>query len=364
MNAGEEAQVRQVLQRAYQAVRAGDRAQARRWATIATHLVPELEDPWLILAGVSAPEESLTYLKKALAINPASPRARQGMHWAIRRLRLARQAGPAQTQPARIPSHTPAVPPAARRNAPWLVLAALTCICLVSGLVIVAWAGFPALQAWLAPRPHPAQVLQAGNIPSTPGRSPQAVRRHTATAPGPSAALAAATQAPPATTSAATAVAASVQQPASPALTQLAPIPQATLSNPVYRTPPPVALPAGVRPGERWIDVDLAAQRTQAYEGSTPLRVFSVSTGTWDHPTVTGQYRVYVKYRFTDMAGPGYYLPNVPYTMYFYEGYALHGAYWHNNFGTPMSHGCVNLRNEDAGWLFDFASVGTLVNIH
>jgi hypothetical protein len=71
-----------------------------------------------------------------------------------------------------------------------------------------------------------------------------------------------------------------------------------------------------------------------------------------------------VKYEYTDMSGPGYYLTNVPYTMYFYDGYGLHGTYWHNNFGTPMSHGCVNLRTEDAQWLFEFASVGTPVNVH
>ncbi|MGE5251028.1 MAG: L,D-transpeptidase, partial [Bacteroidota bacterium] len=58
------------------------------------------------------------------------------------------------------------------------------------------------------------------------------------------------------------------------------------------------------------------------------------------------------------------YLPNVPYTMYFYKGYGLHGTYWHNNFGTPMSHGCVNLRIEDSKWLYNFASVGTTVNVH
>jgi lipoprotein-anchoring transpeptidase ErfK/SrfK len=50
--------------------------------------------------------------------------------------------------------------------------------------------------------------------------------------------------------------------------------------------------------------------------------------------------------------------------MYFYEDYALHGAYWHNNFGTPMSHGCVNMNVADAGWIFDWAPVGTLVNVH
>ena len=79
---------------------------------------------------------------------------------------------------------------------------------------------------------------------------------------------------------------------------------------------------------------------------------------------MTGQYRIYVKYRFADMAGPGYYLANVPYVMYFYQGYGLHGTYWHNNFGTPMSHGCINLTIDDAGWIYDFSVVGTVVNIH
>jgi lipoprotein-anchoring transpeptidase ErfK/SrfK len=114
----------------------------------------------------------------------------------------------------------------------------------------------------------------------------------------------------------------------------------------------------------RWIDVDLSAQQVTAFEGATPVRTFVVSTGTWAHPTVTGQFRIWIKLRATAMSGPGYYLPGVPYTMYFYRGYALHGTYWHSNFGTPMSHGCVNLRTSDAEWLFGFASVGTLVNVH
>jgi lipoprotein-anchoring transpeptidase ErfK/SrfK len=116
--------------------------------------------------------------------------------------------------------------------------------------------------------------------------------------------------------------------------------------------------------GVRWIDVDLSNQRVYAYEGDVMLNSFLVSTGTWLTPTVTGQYRIYVKYRSATMSGDDYYLPNVPYVMYFYKGYGLHGTYWHNNFGTPMSHGCVNLRTDDAGWLFNFASVGTLVNVH
>jgi lipoprotein-anchoring transpeptidase ErfK/SrfK len=71
-----------------------------------------------------------------------------------------------------------------------------------------------------------------------------------------------------------------------------------------------------------------------------------------------------VKYRYADMTGPGYYLPDVPYVMYFYSGYGLHGTYWHSNFGTPMSHGCVNFSIDDAAWLFDFVSVGSTVNVH
>jgi len=116
--------------------------------------------------------------------------------------------------------------------------------------------------------------------------------------------------------------------------------------------------------GERWIDVDLTNQSLYAYEGDSVVNSFIVSTGTWLTPTVTGQYKVYVKIRSGSMSGPGYFLPDVPYIMYFYKSYGLHGTYWHNNFGTPMSHGCVNLRTDNAAWLYNWASVGTVVNVH
>jgi LysM repeat protein len=116
--------------------------------------------------------------------------------------------------------------------------------------------------------------------------------------------------------------------------------------------------------GGRWIDVDLSEQRLRAYSGNTVVRSTLVSTGLPATPTPTGQYRVYVKYASTTMSGPGYYLTNVPYTMYFYRGYGIHGTYWHSNFGHPMSHGCINLPTPEAQWLFNWASVGTLVNIH
>jgi lipoprotein-anchoring transpeptidase ErfK/SrfK len=116
--------------------------------------------------------------------------------------------------------------------------------------------------------------------------------------------------------------------------------------------------------GVRWIDVNLSQQMLYAYEGDTIVASFLVSTGVPAFPTVTGQFHIYIKLVYTLMAGDGYYLPNVPYTMYFYKGYGLHGTYWHNNFGHPMSHGCINMYTPDAEWLFYWASEGTLVNIH
>jgi LysM repeat protein len=114
----------------------------------------------------------------------------------------------------------------------------------------------------------------------------------------------------------------------------------------------------------RWIDVNLSTQTLTAYEGSVSVFSAVVSTGLPNTPTVVGKFKIWTKLRYDDMSGPGYYLRDVPYVMYFYRGYGLHGTYWHNNFGRPMSHGCVNLRTSDAGVLFNWASVGTLVVTH
>jgi LysM repeat protein len=116
--------------------------------------------------------------------------------------------------------------------------------------------------------------------------------------------------------------------------------------------------------GGKWIEVDLSSQRTYAHEGSAVARTMIVSTGISRYPTPTGQFRIYAKYPAVAMSGPGYYLPGVPHTMFFYRGYALHGTYWHNNFGHPMSHGCINLTKTDAAWLYSWAPKGTLVSIH
>jgi lipoprotein-anchoring transpeptidase ErfK/SrfK len=110
--------------------------------------------------------------------------------------------------------------------------------------------------------------------------------------------------------------------------------------------------------------VNLSEQQIYAYEGDVLVNSFIVSTGLPDTPTVTGEFNIYVKVPMQDMSGPGYYLSDVPWVMFFYDDYGFHGTYWHNNFGSPMSRGCVNLRTEDAEWLFHWASVGTRVVVH
>lgn len=114
----------------------------------------------------------------------------------------------------------------------------------------------------------------------------------------------------------------------------------------------------------RWIDVDLSEQRLTAYEASTAVRTTLVSTGLPGTPTPVGQFRIWIKFRYDDMAGDDYYIEDVPYVMYFHEGYGLHGVTWHGNFGHPMSHGCVNLPSSETEWLFNWAEIGTLVNVH
>ncbi len=113
--------------------------------------------------------------------------------------------------------------------------------------------------------------------------------------------------------------------------------------------------------GDKWIEVDLSEQRVYAYEGTRRVRTFVVSTGVARTPTVTGEFRIWIRTPLQDMsggnraAGDYYYLEDVPWVQYFYQEYAFHGTYWHNNFGQPMSRGCVNMTIEDAKWLFDWA---------
>ena len=129
-----------------------------------------------------------------------------------------------------------------------------------------------------------------------------------------------------------------------------------------------VAVPISVKQNEKWIDVNLSTQTLNAYEGNKLVFSTLISSGLPQYPTVTGQFRVYLEYEMQTMDGRylgyDYVVTDVPYVMYFYQGYAIHGAYWHNNFGNPMSHGCVNMEISEAQWIYTWASIGTLVNVH
>ncbi len=135
---------------------------------------------------------------------------------------------------------------------------------------------------------------------------------------------------------------------------------ETTLAGPVARPPT-----SGM-----WVDVNISRQTVTAYRGSTPLKTVLTSTGVRRHPTVVGLFRVWAKVKSQTMSGGSrrtrdyYRLPGVPNIMYFYRGYALHGTYWHRNFGHPMSHGCVNLTLADAAYFYSFGYVGMPVRTH
>lgn len=147
----------------------------------------------------------------------------------------------------------------------------------------------------------------------------------------------------------------------------------------------------GTSNDERWIEVDISEQKLKAWEGSSLFLETSVSTGLPWWPTPTGEFRVGYKVRATKMEGGEgryyYYLPNVPYVMFFgnntlswSRGYGLHGTYWHSDFGTRRSHGCVNLPTPVAERLYywtgpvmpegkgvvraDASNLGTKIVIH
>jgi hypothetical protein len=109
------------------------------------------------------------------------------------------------------------------------------------------------------------------------------------------------------------------------------------------------------------IDVNLTTQQLVAYEGNLPVLRAPVSTGRDGFETAQGRFHVYAKLLYDDMTGrlqgEEYDVRKVPYVMYFHEGYALHGTYWHDLFGTGVraSHGCVNLAMDKAQWLWEWA---------
>lgn len=120
---------------------------------------------------------------------------------------------------------------------------------------------------------------------------------------------------------------------------------------------------------QKKIVINLSEQRLYAYNGDNLVYNLLISSGKPWWPTPTGEFKPYAKILSQRMRGGNrnlgtyYDLPNVPNVVYFYEGYAIHGTYWHNNFGVPMSHGCVNVKTADMEKLYQWLDNSTLINI-
>ena len=376
-------EARELILKARESLRRGDKPSARQMGERAARLAPDMEDAWLVLAASdSNPRQALAFAQRALQINPHSTRAHRAVEWATGRLKQAQTpidrlpvspfpipAEPAASIPNKHAYQTAvAMPVLQRQGRNWLpflligagvlfmgfiaffALASPTLLSIVRSIGTnqeKLWAEVDVAKPEVTPIDGNAFAVQAVNTPastSEPTRPPVTV---TATPKS----EATSTDAP---TEEATAIPAATETPGVVAMEVLADTPT--------NVPPTPGLSVGN--GERWIDVDLTNQMVYAYEGDTVVNSFIVSTGTWLTPTVTGKHKIYVKVRVQDMSGPGYHLKDVPYVMFFSGDYGLHGTYWHNNFGTPMSRGCVNLTIDDAAWLFGWASVGTVVNVH
>ena len=376
-------EARQWIAKAREALRRGDKSSAWKMGEQAALLAPDMEDAWLVLAASDPdPREALAYAQKALEINPSSTRAQRGVEWARGQLKETPAAAPdpmdlrkAFVIPQKIELVRAAPQPEAKTSNRKLFYAASffgVLLCVVLAFAAYSAVTHPAFASILNSSPAPTKAehwaameiakpavtpIKASAFAQAASATPKASRDATdipgrAATPTPEELSADAPSITPQAT----------ETPASLAMEVLADTPTSQYAAPTSSAPLPDFARSGT--GQRWIDVDLTNQSVYAYEGDVMVNAFIVSTGTWLTPTVTGQYKVYVKYRSASMRGPGYYLTDVPYVMYFYKGYGLHGTYWHNNFGTPMSHGCINLRTDDAGWLFNWASLGTVVNVH
>jgi lipoprotein-anchoring transpeptidase ErfK/SrfK len=382
-------EAREYVAKAREALRHNDHPSARQLGEQAAVLAPEMEDAWLVLAASDPdPQDALAYAQKALELNPESMRARRGVEWASSKLKQAEAAKERIPISSNVEAHRSeaisspptnhtyqtavAVPQLKSQGRNWVLpvlligagcilfgfiaFFALTSPVLASIVSSVSappsatqenlWAPVEIAKPFVTPIDVSAFAQQRADTPtSIPTDAPTIEQTPTGIP----------TDAPTASqTPAAT------ETPGVMAMEIVADTPTSEYVAPTSSGPQVASGGNGVR----WIDVDLSDQMVYAYEGDTIVNSFIVSTGTSLTPTVTGRFKVYIRLRSGSMRGPGYFLPDVPYIMYFHKSYGLHGTYWHNNFGTPMSHGCVNLRIDDAAWLYNWSYMGTEVNVH
>ncbi len=398
-------EIEQVLQNALAAFRSGDQRAARQWAERAIALAPGTEDPWLVMAAISEPHTSVACLRRALSINPASQRARQGMHWAVKKLR--RQPGKTvQPAPKPIPAQARVIK---KRASLWpRAFVALAFVFLLwaiwlggnlsaqafggvfSGDQGPSWAMVEISKPTYTPTPSPT-------IPFTPTftKTPTPTFTPTSTA----------TEIPPPTL---TEIPTSIPTP-TPLPTDSGGQP-APVSNTYFvqegETLPQVASRLGVDlsalaaannlidsaalvagqqliippgsannpaspSGQKRIVVSISQQHLWAYEGDTMVFSFIASTG-MGNSTRIGTFSVLDKIPNAYGANWNIWMPN--WLGIYYSGYLENGIHalpilsngqrlWAGYLGTPISFGCIVLGVDESLQLYDWAEVGTVVEI-
>ena len=119
-----------------------------------------------------------------------------------------------------------------------------------------------------------------------------------------------------------------------------------------------------------WIEIDLSEQALYLHKSDQIISGFRISSGKPAEKEVIGKdtpcglYKIYEKYITYPMWGIDYHYPDVPFTMFYHKEYAIHGAYWHDNFGIPVSNGCINMNVNDAEWIYNRVKKWTYVYIH
>jgi len=144
-----------------------------------------------------------------------------------------------------------------------------------------------------------------------------------------------------------------------------------TLANVPYATEASTQVTIIPPPGsesKHWADVNLTTQTVTLMDGYGVGPTLTLSSGAANHPTPMGVFAVYAKVGSQSLSGcvldECYYYPDVHWATWFYQDFGFHTAYWHNDFGTPVSHGCLNLREEDAKTVFDWLAIGDAVDVH
>ena len=364
-----------LIQRAGEAVKAGDKRQARALLLQAIKLDARDHVAWLGLARVApTPQASLDYARRAAHLQPDDPLVKKILVWAEKQA-ASQPVSISVSPPVKEENEQPSDDENQQSGRRWVT--AVPYIGIAVLIILLGWAG---VWAWRSTNGRATTV--DGAVPTATGAAVLAqIDRSLPESVGADRDMGA-TVVPP------TATPVPTQNPIQPknplsgkegdprATWTLTPTPTNTPTPTVTPVPTfvspsnslPAGRPCGVGTDEHWIDVNLSTQTLTAFEGNMAVFSTLISSGLPAHPTVTGQFRIWLRYESQTMDGSrlgyDYYLTGVPFVMYFYQDYALHGTYWHSNFGQPMSHGCVNLETNDAQWIYNFTSMGTVVNVH